>query len=291
MYMNIYRAIMVALAMSLLTLPIPALGQGGSLRLPEIERRYDAVVLIADAQSGRMLGGARIGEARESRYYPGSLFKLAIAVAALRSGGFDRSFTCRCNGKDTIGGDERTCWKRNGHATIGFSRALSESCNIYFRRVARGLSTDEIVQAARSIGMIPPETNAGALAHIDEGNILGEAFAVSPIQMLDVAITLASRGRISPGGASLFGAAFKPLYEGLRECTHKGTGKGAWNRRFAIAGKTGTSEIPGRSDITVGWFIGYAPIEQPRYAIVVMQRRARGAEAAIVARKALEELM
>ena len=282
---------MVAITIALLLSPCAGNCRGQSLRLPEIERRYDAVVLIADAQSGQILGGARIGEARESRYYPGSLFKLAIAVAALRSGGFDRSFTCTCSGKDTIGEDERTCWKHNGHATIGFSRALSESCNLYFRQVARSLSTDEIAQAARSIGMVPSEADADALGRLDEDNLLGEAFTVSPAQMLQVAVTLASRGRVSPSGTSLFGAAFKPLYDGLRACTHSGTGKGAWNRKFSIAGKTGTSEIPGRTDITVGWFVGFAPIEQPRYAIVVMQRRARGAEAAIVARKALEKLM
>jgi cell division protein FtsI/penicillin-binding protein 2 len=58
-----------------------------------------------------------------------------------------------------------------------------------------------------------------------------------------------------------------------------------------MGGKTGTSEVPGVPHQTVGWFIGFAPFDQPRYAVVVMQRRARGAEAATLARKALEKLM
>jgi cell division protein FtsI/penicillin-binding protein 2 len=269
---------------------IGARAQG--LRLREIERSYDAVVLIADAQTGRMLGGARVNEATDRRFYPGSLFKLAIAVAALRSGRFDRSYTYTCNGKDTIGGAVRHCWKHRGHATIGFKSAISESCNLYFRRLAGRLTADEIAQSARALGLLPSLTGSdlAAVPDISDDNLLGDAFAVSPAQMLDVAVALASRGRLSRGAGDLFGALYRPLYDGLRECVRTGTGKEAWSRKFSLAGKTGTSEIPG-TRLTVGWFIGFAPVESPRYAIVVMQRRARGAEAAVVARKALEKLM
>jgi penicillin-binding protein 2 len=262
------------------------------VRLDEIERRYDAVVLVADAQTGRMLGGARVGEANDRRYYPGSLFKLAIAVAALRSGRFDRSYTYTCNGKDTIAGAVRRCWKHRGHATIGFRSALAESCNLYFRMVARTLSADEIAQSARAIGLLPSITG-GDLARvpdINDDNLLGDAFAVSPSGMLGVAVALASRGRLAHGSIDLFSTMYRPLYDGLRECVRAGTGRDAWTRKFSMAGKTGTSEIPG-TKLTVGWFIGFAPIESPRYAVVVMYRRARGAEAAVVARKALEKLM
>lgn len=262
------------------------------IRLPEIERRYDAVVLIADAATGRSLGGARIGEAHERRFHPGSLFKLAIAHAALRSGRFDRSYTYTCGGKDTIAGVVRSCWKRRGHATIGFSHALAESCNLYFRQIARSLSMEEIAQSARGLGLLPNITGSDlrTIPDISDDNLLGDAFAVSPADMLNVAVGLASRGRLTPGAHDLFGASYRPLYQGLRDCIRKGTGKEAWSSRFSMGGKTGTSEMPGTNQ-TVGWFIGFAPFDSPRYAVVVMYRRGRGAEAAGIARRALEKLM
>lgn len=262
------------------------------LRLPEIERRYDAVVLVADVQTGRTLGGARLAEAADRRYAPGSLFKLAIGIAALRSGRFNRSFTYTCTGKDTIAGAVRRCWNGRGHATTGFRDAMANSCNLYFRHAAEFLTLGEIVQAARAVGMVP-DANAGAdrLFGITDENLLGDAFAVSPSQMMTVALSLASRGRLSPGNLSLFDAGFRPLYEGMRQCVTSGTGKNAWSRKFSMGGKTGTVEVPGMPGQTVGWFIGFAPFDEPRYAVVVMQRRARGAEAATLARKALEKLM
>lgn len=262
------------------------------IRFTEIEQRYDAVVLVADARSGKVIGGIRMGEASESRYMPGSLFKLAIAVAAIRSGRFDMGYTYECRGKDTIAGAEQTCWQPNGHATTGFRAAIANSCNLYFRRMARSLTMQEIAQAARAIGMMPSdEAGPGALLNLNDTTILGDAFPVSPMQMLAVATTLATRGRISPGGATLLSSAYRPLYNGLRDCVRKGTGKNAWSPKFSMGGKTGTSDMTGMPNQTVGWFLGFAPFDEPRYAIVVMQRRARGAEAAAIARKVLEKLM
>ncbi|HVZ39591.1 MAG TPA: penicillin-binding transpeptidase domain-containing protein [Candidatus Kapabacteria bacterium] len=262
------------------------------IHLRGIEGRYDAVVLVADANSGKILGGAHAGEAHDRSYHPGSLFKLAIAVAALRSGGFDRSYTYRCVGKDTIAGTVRRCWDHRGHATIGFSRALALSCNLYFRHVAHMVPMREIVQAARSIGMTPsPTDDPLPLEALDDESILGAAYTVSPAQMVTVALALASRGRLAPGGGDLYSAAYKPLYDGLRECVLNGTAKAAWSPRYTLGGKTGTSEVPGQADQTVGWFIGFAPFNHPRYAIVVMYRHARGVEAAAIARKVLEQLL
>jgi|GEM_PF-2317808 len=282
---RIIPAIVVLAAMSVRS-------YGQAIRLPQIERRYDAVVLVADARTGRPLGGARLAEADDSRYMPGSLFKLAIAVAALGAGNFDAGFTYDCRGKDTIAGQERGCWLRAGHATTGFRDAVATSCNLYFRRVAASLTTQQIAQAARAIGMVPSmQDGPRALLNLSDENILGDAFTVSPSQMLTVAVSLATRGRISPGGISLFSSAYRPLYDGMRECVRTGTGRNAWSSRFSLGGKTGTSEIPGMPHGTVGWFIGFAPFDAPRYAIVVMQRNARGTEAAILARKTLEELL
>jgi hypothetical protein len=135
-----------------------------------------------------------------------------------------------------------------------------------------------------------PEDAQSELNALTDETILGDGFAVSPAGMLGVALALASRGGIGPGSTSLQGAAFSPLYDGMLRCVTSGTGQGAWTPRFTVAGKTGTAEVSGTKR-TVGWFIGFAPASSPRYAVVVMERNARGFEAATIARKALEEMM
>jgi peptidoglycan glycosyltransferase len=61
-----------------------------------------------------------------------------------------------------------------------------------------------------------------------------------------------------------------------------GTGMGAANPRFAIAGKTGSAEGP---EGNTGLFVSFAPAEAPTMAIVVVTRGGKtyGADAAAVA--------
>jgi penicillin-binding protein 2 len=265
------------------------------LHLSKIEARYDAVVLIADAKTGTFLGGAQTGEAYARQYQPASLFKLPIAVAGLSSGQFSAAKSYTCRGRDTIGGKVYECWLKGGHGRLDLRGAIAHSCNLYFRHYAQGLSRTQIVQAARSLGMVPAVTSAGTdpsrgIALTDE-NLLGEAFTVSPFELLSTATTLASHGRLSPTGLVLPVSRFRPIYEGMIACVAEGTGKNAKTAKFSMAGKTGTAMMPEALQQTVGWFIGYAPASAPKYSICVMVRKGRGSDAARIAREALEELL
>lgn len=83
------------------------------------------------------------------------------------------------------------------------------------------------------------------------------------------------------------------LLDGMVECTVTGTAKtlsqvAALRIPWAIAGKTGTAQIPGRKN--VAWFICFAPRENPEIAVVVSlegetagEEYGGGAEAAPVA--------
>jgi penicillin-binding protein 2 len=263
---------------------------GKRLRFPEIEARYDAVVLVSDVGSGALLGGVHTDRAMLPGYQPASLFKLAIAVAALNSGRITPAFRYRCRGIDTIGGVVYRCWDHRGHGVIGFRDAIAHSCNLYFRQIARRLSRSEILASARLLGMIGQGERDGEI-RLNDSNLLGEAFIVAPMQMLNTALTLASRGGRTPGGLRLFDDLYRPLYDGLKNCVNDGTASGARSSRTVIAGKTGTADLPGISGQTVGWFIGFAPAESPRYAVCVMLKRGRGSDAAAIARKVLEKLL
>jgi penicillin-binding protein 2 len=55
-----------------------------------------------------------------------------------------------------------------------------------------------------------------------------------------------------------------------------------------VAGKTGTATVPGR--IPTSWFVGYAPVDEPRFVVAVVVEEAGGGSrvAAPITRRILE---
>jgi len=260
---------------------VPAFGSRLSAqfrRLSDIERTYDAVVVVLDVRSGRVAASARAGELRDRRWLPGSLVKLAITHAALRRGtGTDLRYTC--TGRDTIAGRAEECWNHEGHRTLNLVGAIAHSCNLFFRQLVLQLNEDQIIGSSRQLGLLPVGLEWSG--RLTPQTLLGEAWAVSPIDMARVALRLARRE------GELGSARYRPLYEGLAACVREGTGSAAGGRGLALAGKTGTSPFGTGPDRFVGWFIGFAPVDQPRWVVTVLLRNGRGFEAARIARKAL----
>lgn len=245
--------------------------------------------MIADAVTGETLGGIGLADARKRANPPGSLFKLAIALAAIDGGRVNPIHTYQCTGIDVHGTRTDRCWLPKGHGRVALREAIAQSCNLYFLDLARRVPSEDILASARRLGMLPDR--GGAAPHLNDSTMLGEAFPTSPADMLQTALVLASRGRLGHTGLSLIGPRYDPLYDGLRACVRNGTAIDAWMKRPTIAGKTGTAWMPDAPRSTVGWFIGFAPAESPRYAIVVMVRRARSNRAAALAREILRRIM
>lgn len=265
--------------------------------LPEAERVSGAVVLVADARTGKLLGGVRADQAFQRTYFPGSIFKIAIALAWMQRGGFNSQTEFTCTGHDTVAGTPVRCWLGTGHGKVRFVPAFAGSCNLYFQHIAAGISHPELLRAAKQLGMIGPcnfpgePIGAPAVPHINVQNLLGESFTVSPAQMLRLALTLATRGRLAIAPFQLSGPRYRPLYQGLRQCVQKGTGKGAWHSAFTVSGKTGTVYRDGTRSRTAGWFVGFAPSDRPRYAVVVLNPNGTGSDAAGIAGAVFGRLM
>ncbi len=265
-------------------------------RLIQIERSSEAVVLVAEATTGRIVASARASDAFVQRYHPASVFKLAIAIAALRRGAGMSSFTYECRGHDTIGGRAFDCWDRNGHGRLDLAGAIAHSCNLYFRTIADSIGIDAIARAAESLGFVGPSRFPGSCestssVRLTASNLLGEAFRVSVGQMLRTALVLAHRGIGEPGARPIASAMYQPLYDGLRRCVSEGTASAAWTSRFSVAGKTGTDDPERDGADVAGWFIGFAPVDHPRYAIAVLAPNSHGSDAARIAGQVLQELL
>ncbi len=217
------------------------------------------------------------------QYPPGSTFKMVTALAALDAGLItpDEKFTC--SGSYEMANHKFGCWNRGGHGRVNLHRALKESCDVYFYRIAERLGMEKLAETARRFGfgetfdtglagekpgLVPSAawklftlerpwvTGETLLAGIGQGYVLA-----TPLQLAVMTARLATGKRIVPTIEKVDGnsAAALPQSLGFEE---------AWLRRvrramFAvvnerggtghsaslgwpgvhIAGKTGTSQV------------------------------------------------
>ncbi|MBW1771621.1 MAG: penicillin-binding protein 2 [Deltaproteobacteria bacterium] len=88
-----------------------------------------------------------------SQYPPGSVFKIAVALAGLEEGAIDPEEEVFCNGSYTLGTHTFRCWKKYGHGKVKFHKALVQSCDVYFYKLARRLGVDAIAKYAMMCGL------------------------------------------------------------------------------------------------------------------------------------------
>lgn len=97
-----------------------------------------------------------VNKSTSGLYPPGSTFKPAVALAALRSGAITRNQEFNCPGYYDIGKTRFHCWNRNGHGRLNVTGALKHSCDVFFYQTARRCGMDAIHAAANELGMGVP---------------------------------------------------------------------------------------------------------------------------------------
>lgn len=224
----------------------------------------------ADAQGAIALTG---------QYPPGSTFKIATSVAALRSGKVTADSPVPCPGTMTIG--PRVIPNSGGFdkGTIPLHSAFAFSCNTTFAQLASGMPEDALTEAATQLGIgvdfvasgittitgsVPPAKDGTERA--EDGIGQGKVVA-SPFGMALAAATVAS-GTL-PRPVLLRGTTTKadtqpkqveqPVLDAVRQMMREvvtggtaGTLAGVPN----VHGKTGTAQF-GDGTHAHGWFVGY----------------------------------
>ncbi|MCY9694527.1 peptidoglycan D,D-transpeptidase FtsI family protein [Paenibacillus alginolyticus] len=80
-----------------------------------------------------------------------------------------------------------------------------------------------------------------------------------PVQLLD-----SKEGRVSA-------ATSRTLVNWMREVVTDGTGQGLKDAKWKLAGKSGTAQLEtGKQEKVNQWFIGYGPVDSPKYAVSVV---------------------
>lgn len=90
----------------------------------------------------------------QDHYAPGSVFKVVTAIAGLEEKVIDEHTTFHCPGKLKIGNRVFHCHVKHGHGDIQLIRAIAQSCDVYFYRLAQKLkSVDDIAKWAQILGL------------------------------------------------------------------------------------------------------------------------------------------
>ena len=278
-------------------------------------------------------------------YEPGSTIKPYIALAGLYHGLIDKDQTMVSVGTYQLPNQERKYhdWKQGGHGTVNVIDSLAESVNVFFYDLAYRLGIDRIHEflkpfklgqltgidtAGEKQGILPSrawkEANRNMIWFPGETVITGIGqgyFVITPIQMAQALSILASKGRVAPLHVvqqepvisslpmDIREADWQTVHEGMTQVINapNGTGTSIRSTEYLIAGKSGTSQVYGKSEEDIykkdeelpkhlrnhALFIAFAPADDPKLAVVVVaEHGASGTRAAApIARQIIDSYM
>lgn len=257
-------------------------------------------------------------------YTPGSVFKVITATGSLKNPDIDKNFNCE--GSVTIEGYTLSDYGKASHGNIDLREALVKSCNVSFAKTGVELGRESLrniaelymlnknipfdIQTAKSQFSKEKMDDAElAATSIGQGKTL-----VTPLNMAMITSAIANDGEMvkpilvkevtNHKGKVLRKSTTKTLStvstpeeaaelkSMMKDVVERGTGTKAGISNVSVAGKTGTAE--NETDKTHAWFIGFAPVEDPKVAIAVVLENngsTGGTAAAPIARDLFKEAL
>jgi penicillin-binding protein 2 len=89
-------------------------------------------------------------------YPPGSVFKIAVAIAALEEDVINENSRVSCHGFNRELGLRCWRWRYGGHGSVDIVEALSQSCDLFFYDVGLKLGVDRLHAWATKLGLGQP---------------------------------------------------------------------------------------------------------------------------------------
>ena len=252
--------------------------------------------------------GPMVNRGIRGQFPPGSIFKMITALAALENHKIFKETVFHCPGFMMIGGNRFRCWSDAGHGTQSLSEAFAHSCDVFFYNTGLLAGVDAIREKCLAFGLSKPTgidlpsekkglvpskrwkllTHQRAWYEGDTANLaIGQGYLeITPIQALVMIGAMATQGhlfrphvvdkidgmKITEGNATpvwIRPENWNLVKNGLDQVVNSPTGTGRLARvpGLRIAGKTGSAESGQKK--THAWFVGFAPLEHPKIAVVV----------------------
>jgi penicillin-binding protein 2 len=89
----------------------------------------------------------------QSRFPPGSVFKIIMTIAGLQEGILKPGYTDFCSGSTVMYGRVFSCHKKGGHGTVDLHKAIVNSCNVFFYHLGQKMGIDKIAYWAQAMGL------------------------------------------------------------------------------------------------------------------------------------------
>ncbi|GAB4453630.1 MAG: stage V sporulation protein D [Armatimonadaceae bacterium] len=239
-------------------------------------------------------------------FEPGSTMKAFTVAAILEEHKVSPGVTFYCNGVRQIGKKRIHCHGGERHGTQSLTQVMTNSCNIATAQCAFDLGKNRLYDYFKLFGFgektgsdLPGESR-GIFNHPDAwsdmrlANIaFGQGISVTALQMAAAYGAIANDGvwmrpRIvrgvrhpdltieektpEPGRRVLSAATAREIRTMLQAVVDEGTGTSAQLVGYTAGGKTGTAQIAENGRYRgkhLASFVGMAPIQNPRYVILV----------------------
>ncbi len=240
-------------------------------------------------------------------FEPGSIFKPLIMAAAFEEKVVSLQTKCNiCQGPVKIGEYEIKTWNDIYHPNSNMIEIIKNSDNVGMVFVAQNLGLKKMLDYFKKFNLTektgidlqgeiaPPTRAAKDWSPVDLATAsFGQGIAITPIQFITAFNSLANGGKIikprvvekiSDGEQSWFTnkeiksqvlsfETCQTMVQILENAVEQGEAKWAKPKGYAIAGKTGTAQIPiaghYAEEKTIASFIGFAPAENPKFTMLV----------------------
>ncbi|HBB86104.1 MAG TPA: hypothetical protein DC047_00640 [Blastocatellia bacterium] len=245
---------------------------------------HAGTVVVMDPMNGKVYSIVNQEWALRRGFKPCSTIKLVTGVAGLS--------------ENIIAPSESLL--NSDRPRMDLTSALAHSDNSYFEHVGSSLGFDKMVHYARELGLgektglnVPFEY-PGRLPEMKPGFTVrrmfsyADGFEVTPLQLGSLVSAMANGGKLyepqiprNAQEAARFKAKIRRklkidssvlqrMVPGMVGAVNYGSGRRAYNPTQTVAGKTGTCN--GGEGSWVGLFTSYAPLANPKLAVVVITR-------------------
>src|SRR3989344_4430158 len=242
-------------------------------------------------------------------YEPGSVFKAITMAAAINEGKVTPDTTYEDLGMVTVDDKQIKNSDGKAHGIQNMIQALGESLNTGLVFVQQQIGNDKFKEYVQRFGFVKPTSvelpsqPAGNLENLNKrGDVFfatasfGQGLTVTPIQLLQAYTVFANGGKliqpyivdkiVHADGSEEKPRPGKPvevidsktsstISAMLVDVVENGHGKQAGVKGYYIAGKTGTAQVASTTsagydkDRNIGTFVGFGPVENPEFLMIV----------------------
>lgn len=266
------------------------------------------------------------------QYEPGSTFKFVTAAAALDLGITDYNRTFESGVAWEVGGGKVRNLNGQSFGSLTFREAIERSDNITFAKLSVEMGPQSFHRYIQSFGfgrrlgvdfpgeiagtVLSPNRTGATLQWANTG--FGQGIAVTPLQLLSAMSAVANGGSLMKPyfvkeildahgklvqksqpevlATPVDTETARAVSELLRSVVANGNGNRADIPGYHVAGKTGTAEVPeggAYGNDIIASFVGFAPVDDPALAILVVlyKPKVESAYGGVLAAPVFKEIM